>query len=94
MLITAGRADGNPVELLSSDRFERLLGHWTDRFDHIIFDSPPAAEFPDAFALATVAGRILPISRAQHTPMSASREMLRRLEVTRAEAVGAVLGHF
>lgn len=94
MLITAGRSDSNPVELLSSDRFERLLGRWTERFDHIIFDSPPASEYPDAYALATIAGRILPISRAQHTPMSASREMLRRLEGTRAETVGAVLGHF
>ncbi len=94
MLLTAGSDTANPSELLSSETFERLLAGWTARFDHIILDSPPAAEYPDALALATVVGRILAVSRAQQTSMKATREMLRRLEATRAELLGAVIGHF
>ena len=94
MLLTAGTSELNPAELLSSGAFEQLLGGWSERFDHIIFDSPPAAEYPDALSLATLVGRILTLSRAQHTSLKATREMLRRLEATRAELLGAVIGHF
>ncbi len=93
-LLTAGHGATDPVELLSSSTFEKMLGGWSNRFDHIIFDSPPAALYPDALALATVVGRILSVSRAQQTSMKATREMLRRLEATRAELLGAVIAHF
>ncbi len=93
-LLPAGMASGNAVELLSSRTFEILLDGWAHQFDHIIIDSPPANEYPDALALGTIARRALIVNRAQHTSVNASREMLRRLEATRVEILGAVVCHF
>lgn len=93
-LLPAGGATDSAVELLSSRAFEVLLQDWTQRFDHIVLDSPPATEFPDAMALGTLARRALLVNRAQHTSVTACREMMRRLEATRVEVLGAVVCHF
>jgi capsular exopolysaccharide synthesis family protein len=93
-LVPAGGPTESAAELLSSRGFESLLQSWADRFDHIVIDTPPAAEYPDALALSTIAGRTLMVSRAQRTSVNASREMMRRLETTRVEILGAVVCHF
>ena len=71
--LRAGAASGRAVELLSSRTFEVLLDGWAHQFDHIIIDSPPANEYPDALALGTIARRALIVNRAQHTSVNASR---------------------
>jgi capsular exopolysaccharide synthesis family protein len=93
-LLPAGGPTDSAVELLSSHTFEALLEDWMQRFAHIVLDSPPATEFPDAMALGTLARRALLVNRAQHTSVSACREMMRRLEATRVELLGAVVCHF
>jgi receptor protein-tyrosine kinase len=93
-LLTAGKPTDASVELLSSRAFEHLVETWSQQFQHIIFDSPAAVEFPDAFALGTIARRVLLLNRAHHTSLKANREILRRLESTRAEILGAVLCDF
>lgn len=93
-LLPAGGPTDSAVELLSSHTFEALLEDWMQRFAHIVLDSPPATEFPDAMALGTLARRALLVNRAQHTSVTACREMMRRLEATRVELLGAVVCHF
>lgn len=93
-LLPSGGPSDAAVELLSSRSFENLLDVWAQRFDHIILDTPPAGDFPDALALGTIARRVLIVNRAQRTSINACREMLRRLEATRAEVLGAVVCHF
>jgi receptor protein-tyrosine kinase len=93
-LLTAGGPVDQAVELLTSPTFGSLLNDWSRRFEHIIFDTPPVVRYPDAIALAPVAGRVLAVSRANHTPIKATREMLRRLDSPRVQVLGAVVGHF
>jgi Mrp family chromosome partitioning ATPase len=45
-------------------------------------------------AIATLAARVLLVSRAQHTSYKTTRDMLRRLETTQSNILGAVLNHF
>jgi protein-tyrosine kinase len=93
-LLTSGALPRNPLELLSGHRFERLIAEWRRNFEFVIFDTPPAAESSDAIAVATAVGQVLVTSRANVTPLSALKEMSRKLQATHARTLGAVIGSF
>ena len=59
-----------------------------------MIDTAPIARFSDALAVANLVGRVLVLSRAQHTPYREMQNMLRRLAATRSEILGAVISHF
>lgn len=93
-LLTAGPIPSNPLELLSDGRFERLLLDWRNNFEFVVLDTPPISQCADGLAIATMAARVLVVSRAQHTSFKATRDMLRRLATTQSKILGAVLNHF
>jgi Mrp family chromosome partitioning ATPase len=93
-LLTSGVLPPNPLELLSSIRFERLVAEWRRGFEFIILDTPPAAESSDALTIATAVGQVLLLSRANVTPFTALKEMSRKLQATHARTLGAVIGRF
>jgi receptor protein-tyrosine kinase len=93
-LLTSGVSPPNPLELLSGIRFEQLTIEWRRNFEYVIVDTPPAAQSSDAIAVASVAGNVLLLSRANITPFSALKELARKLETTQARTLGAVIGKF
>lgn len=93
-VLTAGMLPPNPAELLSDGRFEALIDHWRRRYEHVVIDTAPVSQYSDALAVATLVSRALVLSRAQHTPYKATREMLRRLSATQSQILGAVINHF
>jgi protein-tyrosine kinase len=93
-LLTAGPVPPNPLELLSDGRFEKLVAEWRNNYEFLVFDTPPISRCADGLAVATLAGRVLVLSRAQHTSYQTMRDMLRRLATTQSKILGAVLNHF
>jgi receptor protein-tyrosine kinase len=93
-LLTSGPLPPNPLELLSDSRFEDQIARWREQFAFVVIDTAPIARYADALAVATIAGRVLAISRAQQTSYRAVRDMQRRLAATRARTIGAVINHF
>ena len=93
-LLTSGPRPGNPLELLSDALLGDLISGWRRRYKHIVLDTPPVSEFSDALAVASHAGAVLMLSRAQSTPLDAGRELLRRLSSTGARVLGSVMNHF
>ncbi len=93
-LLTAGPPPPNPLELLSDGRFEKLVTEWRNAYEFLVFDTPPVSKFADGIAVATLAGRVLIVSRAQHTSFTSTRNMMRRLATTQSRILGAVLNHF
>ena len=93
-LLTAGEMPSDPLELLSSRNFAAMIEDWRDNFKFVVIDTAPVAHFSDALAVANLVGRVLVLSRAQHTPSREMRNMLRRLAATRSEILGAVISHF
>lgn len=92
---SAGRVQQtNPLELLSDNRFARMMDDWRRSYTFVVIDTPPVAEYSDAVAVATLAGRVLVVGRAKHTPYKGLREMMRRLAVTQSRVLGAVMNHF
>lgn len=93
-LLSAGILPQNPLDLLSDVRFEDLIASWASHYRFVIFDTPPVSECADALAVARVAGRALVVCRANQTTYEGARSMLRRLALTQAEVLGAVVNHF
>jgi receptor protein-tyrosine kinase len=93
-VLTAGAAQENPVELLSSRYFAALVDDWRENFEFIVIDTAPIMKYADALAVASLVGRVLLLSRADHTPGRDMHDMLRRLAVTRSQILGAVISHF
>ena len=93
-VLTAGVVPNDPLELLSSRRFASMMEDWRDNFEFVVIDTAPVAHFSDGLAVASLAGRVLALSRAQHTPYKDMRDMLRRLATTRSQILGAVISHF
>ncbi|WP_029921094.1 CpsD/CapB family tyrosine-protein kinase [Nevskia soli] len=93
-LLTSGESHSNPLELLSDARFELLIEEWRRQFAYVVFDTGPVSLYSDGLAVAKSAGRVLALSRAGHTPYSDTRDLLRRLEATRSQILGAVINHF
>jgi protein-tyrosine kinase len=93
-LLTAGTVSTNPLELLSDQRFARLTETWRKRFEFVIIDTPPISRFADGLTVATLAGRVLVVSRTVATTFRDLNEMLRRLAITRSQVLGAVINEF
>jgi protein-tyrosine kinase len=93
-LLMAGPTPSYPLEMLTSDTFASLVAEWRRNFDYVVFDTAPMTHYADALAVASVVGRVLTLSRAQHTPAKEMRDMLRRLSFTRSQILGNVISHF
>lgn len=93
-VLTAGEVPGNPLELLSSSAFASMIEDWRDNFEFVVIDTAPVMHFSDGLAVASLVGRVLALSRAQHTPYKDMQDMLRRLTATRSQILGAVISHF
>jgi protein-tyrosine kinase len=93
-LLTSGSIPPNPLELLSDGRFARLLEDWRKTYEFVILDTPPIQSYADGLAIATLAGRVIVLSRGQHTTFNETRELMRRLATTQSEILGAVINYF
>jgi protein-tyrosine kinase len=93
-LMTAGTPPPNPLELLSGNRFGRLVADWRRNYEFVVMDTPPAAQFSDGLAVATVAGHVVVLGRTNSTSYSAMTELRRKLDTTNAFVVGAVMSTF
>ena len=93
-VLTAGPRLATPLEILSDPMFGEMLTGWRRRYRHIILDTPAVTEYSDGLAVASHAGRVLLIARADSTNLADCRDMIRRLKSARAEVVGSVLNAF
>lgn len=93
-LLTSGTIPPNPLELVSHRRFERLLSEMRRQYDFVVIDTPPVAQFADAIQIATVAQRVVVVSRNDSTSFAGMKDMLRRLTVTDSRILGAVINRF
>ena len=90
-ILTAGKVPPNPAELLAGEGLTRTMKSASERFDHIIFDSPPVLGLADAPLIARAVDGTIFITEAGRTRSSQARHALDRLAAVRANILGAVL---
>jgi capsular exopolysaccharide synthesis family protein len=86
--ISAGPIPPNPVELLASKSFARLMKGLEKRFDRVILDGPPCQGFADVLVLSQHVGGVVLVSSIGET----TRDSLRQFKKSMINVNGSILG--
>jgi capsular exopolysaccharide synthesis family protein len=73
--ISAGTSDQDPLKLLMSKNFPKLLDELAKRFDHVIIDTPPTMVSADIMVLSAHADLNIFVVREGFTPQSELKEI-------------------
>jgi capsular exopolysaccharide synthesis family protein len=90
-IITSGSIPQNPMELLSSNKFEKLLASLSEHYEHIILDGPPTLPVSDSCVIANKVDGVIITVRADQTKIKVAKEAASRLQKLNANIVGTVL---
>src|SRR3569832_927091 len=92
-ILTSGPVPPNPAELLGSEEMRRLLGLLSERFAHIIIDSPPAISFTDASILSTMVDGVVLVVYGGRSLRAVVRRAKQQLLDVGAHIFGVVLNN-
>ena len=90
-ILTGGMIPPNPLEILFSERFAKVLGTLEKYYDRIVIDSPPVDAVSDALVLARFAKTVVYVVEADKTPEAVVKHGLKRLSHHHAPLAGIVL---
>jgi capsular exopolysaccharide synthesis family protein len=90
-VLPCGPVPPNPAELLHTERFREVLGQVADRFDRIVFDTPPLIAVADAAVLSTAVDGVMLVTRFRKTTRDVARRVLRSLRDVNAPVLGVVM---
>ena len=91
LLIPSGPVPPNPSDLVSSDRFRKLLDRIQEDADLIIIDSPPVLSASDSLAIATHTDGMMLVCRSHDTRIDALRHASHAVHQGGIRLVGVVL---
>ncbi|MES2089257.1 MAG: polysaccharide biosynthesis tyrosine autokinase, partial [Pseudomonadota bacterium] len=89
-LITTGILPPNPGELLLSGALTELLQRLGDQYDLILIDTPPVLAVSDSQVLASHAGTVFMVARAEVTTLGELQESTKRLAQTGVQVKGVI----
>jgi succinoglycan biosynthesis transport protein ExoP len=92
--LACGPLPPNPAELLAGARVRQVLQEVAAEFDQVIIDGPPVMGLADAPLLASVASGTILVIAAGSTRRGLARAALKRLHLSHAKLLGAVLTKF
>ncbi|HEU4658604.1 MAG TPA: polysaccharide biosynthesis tyrosine autokinase [Capillimicrobium sp.] len=90
-LLPSGMQPPNPLEMLTSDTFRRVVSDEKVLSDYVLIDTPPVLVVSDAVPLAEVADAVLLVIRAGQTTKEDVRRTMRSLEQVGIRAIGAIV---
>lgn len=89
--IPCGPIPPNSADVVSSDKFRRLLDEISTRFDRVVLDTPPVIAVTDSAIASTLVDGVIFVVRAFKTSVNLCRSGLRTLQDVDAPIAGAVL---
>ena len=87
----AGATPPNPLDLLSSSKFEELITQLRGRFDYIVIDTPPVQAVSDALVLAKNADVLLQVVRSDSTSKTIIESSVGQMLQSKLRVSGVVL---
>jgi succinoglycan biosynthesis transport protein ExoP len=92
-ILTSGPVPPNPAELLGSTEMRRLLVRLSERFAHIVIDSPPIISFTDASILSTMVDGVMLVVHGGRSSRAVVRRAKQQLIDVGANIFGVVLNN-
>ncbi|NWF92725.1 MAG: CpsD/CapB family tyrosine-protein kinase, partial [Syntrophaceae bacterium] len=89
--IPSGPIPPNPSELIGSKPFKYMVESLGERFDHIVFDSPPVLGFADSLILSTFVDGVILVVLGGKTPKETLQRAKEVLQQVNAKILGAVI---
>lgn len=90
-LIFAGAIPPNPVELLSSKKFEALVKESREKYDYVIIDAAPLGAVIDAAAIASFCDGAIMVISANEIRCRLAQDVKEQLEKSDCKVLGAIL---
>jgi polysaccharide biosynthesis transport protein len=91
--LTSGKIPCNPSELIGSPRMKKCLAILSQRFDHIMIDTPPLLAVTDASILANMGDGVILVIRGGDTTREAIVRSKRLLNYANARIIGTMLNN-
>jgi polysaccharide biosynthesis transport protein len=91
--LTSGPVPPNPAELLGSAEMRRVLDKLSERFAHIVIDSPPVISFTDASILSTMVDGVVLVVHGGKSSRAVVRRAKQQLLDVGANIFGVVLNN-
>jgi polysaccharide biosynthesis transport protein len=92
-LLPSGPIPPNPAELLGSEEMRNLLVSLSEKFTHVIVDSPPAISFTDASILSTFVDGVILVVHGGRSSRAVVRRAKQQLLDIGAHIFGVVLNN-
>ncbi len=90
VLAADSRNAADAFEILSHSQVSKKLDRISEKYDHVIIDTPPVLAFPDALLWAKMADGAIVTSFSGHTSGHDLKETITRLEQINAKVLGTV----
>jgi succinoglycan biosynthesis transport protein ExoP len=90
-ILPSGPIPEQPLELLSSKRFEKILAQLAQYYDRIILDSAPTQAVSDALILSRYSDALLYIVKSHETSITVVKRGLERLKQVKSPVMGIVI---
>lgn len=90
-LLPRGQVPPNPSELLMGEAFSKLIEDLSERYDHVLIDTPPVLAVADALIVCGLVKTTLLVVRHGMNTVSEVKLSLSRLEQGGVDVKGAVL---
>ncbi len=93
-VLPCGPIPPSPTELLQTEGFFRVMDELLERFDTVLFDSPPIAQISDAAVLASYMDGVILVSSCGQTNYSALQISSRKIDAVGGRVLGCILNKF
>ena len=90
-VMTSGIVPPNPLELLSSKKFEEILMGLAEQYDRVIIDSAPTQAVSDSMMLSKYASAVIYVVKSDETPYHVAEQGIKRMHEVKAPLLGVVL---
>jgi capsular exopolysaccharide synthesis family protein len=90
-ILPCGPIPANPSEILNSREFAELIDALAERYDHILFDSPPVNVVTDARILGAICDATIMVLRADKSTRKAGEHARNSLLAVGARVLGAIV---
>jgi capsular exopolysaccharide synthesis family protein len=93
-VIPSGPIPSNPVELIDSEKMGQIIAELSQRYDYILYDTPPVSVVTDAAVLSKVADGVVFVVRQNYTTVETAQAAIKNLNNVGANIIGSVLNTF